>query len=84
MEHPRWGSIMCVESIRPIKAGEEIFTHYGYRKGIAPDDFLWYHEAQEKLEEEERQQEERETSVTEDKKRKNKKKKSNKLSAMKK
>jgi hypothetical protein len=80
MEHPRWGSIMCVESIRPIKAGEELFTHYGYGKGIAPDDFLWYHEAQEKLEEEERQQEERET---EDKKRK-KKKKSRKLSAKKK
>ena len=39
MEHPRWGSIMCVQSRIPIKKGEEIFTFYGTKQGSFPTDF---------------------------------------------
>ena len=77
MEHPRWGSIMCVASIRKIKSGEEIFTNYGYAKAKAPEDFPWYHEALEKLEEDERKEKEKEVSV---KKKTKKTKKRSKMS----
>ena len=50
VEHPRWGSIMCVESRRPIKAGEEIFSHYHYKVDIPPSDYPWYFQLLKKLE----------------------------------
>ena len=52
-EHPRWGSIMCVQSQRPIKAGEEIFANYHYKIEEPPYDHPWYFEQQRKFEEEE-------------------------------
>ena len=30
MEHPRWGMIQTVTPLRDLKAGEELFTYYGY------------------------------------------------------
>ena len=63
MEHPRWGPIRCVESLRPIKSGEEIFTYYGYETidppGHPPEDYPWYFEALKALEEEEEAQSDR-------------------------
>ncbi len=63
MEHPRWGPIRCVESLRPIKSGEEIFTYYGYETidplGDPPEDYPWYFEALKALEEEEEAQSDR-------------------------
>ena len=44
MEHPRWGLIMSVQSIGPIKSGQEIFTYYGYPRGEPPNDYPWYFE----------------------------------------
>ncbi len=54
MEHPRWGAIVSVMSLTPIKAGSEIFTFYGYRRDPFPLDFPWYFEALDKLIKEER------------------------------
>ena len=48
LEHPRWGVIMGVRTTKPIKAGEEIFAHYGLQKNDFPADAPWYHEAQTK------------------------------------
>ena len=31
----------------PVKAGSELFTFYGYKKGDFPNDFPWYFELQE-------------------------------------
>jgi hypothetical protein len=55
MEHPRWGAIVSVISLTPIKAGSEIFTHYGYQRGPFPIDFPWYFEALDKFKKEEKQ-----------------------------
>ena len=58
MEHPRWGMIQTVTPTRDIKAGEELFTYYGYgrQKGGQdfPEDFPWYWEAKQSIEKEER------------------------------
>lgn len=48
IEHPRWGVIIGIRTTKPIKAGEEIFTHYGYKKNDFPADAPWYHAAQKK------------------------------------
>jgi hypothetical protein len=32
-ESPRWGIIICVDTIKPVKAGEELFTNYSYKRG---------------------------------------------------
>ena len=59
MEHPRWGAIMGVVSTKHIKAGEELFTYYGYKPRKMPEDFPWYWELKRKEEEEEELQAEK-------------------------
>ena len=54
MEHPRWGIIHTVTPLRDIKAGEELFTHYGYGWPDFPEDFPWYWEAKNSIDREER------------------------------
>ena len=58
MEHPRWGMIQTVTPLRDIKAGEELFTHYGYGWPEGgpdfPEDFPWYWEAKKSIDREER------------------------------
>ena len=53
-EHPRWGLIQSVVSQVALKAGSEVFTHYGYPedKRKFPGDFPWYWEAKEALDKE--------------------------------
>ena len=53
-EHPRWGLIQSVVSQVALKAGSEVFTHYGYTedKRKFPGDFPWYWEAKEALDKE--------------------------------
>lgn len=58
MEHPRWGTIMSVLTYEDLKAGDELFTYYGYKTAVFPGDFPWYFEAKRLLEREERFQEE--------------------------
>ena len=41
-EHPRWGLIQSVTPTKNIKAGEELFTYYGYGASEFPNDFPWY------------------------------------------
>ncbi len=53
-EHPRYGLIQTVTPVRDLKAGDELFTYYGYGPNEFPADFLWYHEAKLKIEREER------------------------------
>ena len=52
IEHPRWGVIQGVGTIKPIKAGEEIFTFYDYKEEGFPADYPWYHEAKRRIKEE--------------------------------
>ena len=52
IEHPRWGVIQGVGTIKPIKAGEEIFTFYNYKEEEFPADYPWYHEAKRRIKEE--------------------------------
>lgn len=50
---------MGVVTTRHIKAGEELFTHYGYhpdRDIFFPGDFPWYWKLKEKIEKEEREE----------------------------
>ena len=54
MEHPRWGMITTVTTTKDVKAGEELFTHYGYGTHEFPDDFEWYWEAENLILREER------------------------------
>ena len=55
MEHPRWGLISSVVASKDIKAGEELYTNYGYRKAAEfPADFPWYWELKRNIEKEER------------------------------
>ena len=44
---------MGVVSTKTIKAGEELFTYYGYKKGRMPSDFPWYWKLKRKVEKEE-------------------------------
>ena len=32
VDTPRFGLLQLMETVRPVKKGEEIFSHYGYRK----------------------------------------------------
>ena len=52
IEHPRWGVIQGVGTMKPIKADEEIFTFYDYKEDSFPADYPWYHEAQRRINEE--------------------------------
>ena len=54
IEHPRWGAIMGVVTTRHVKAGEELFTYYGYRPASMPSDFPWYWELKKRVEQEEK------------------------------
>lgn len=69
IEHPRYGLIQSVTVLRDMKAGEELFTNYGYGKSDFPADFLWYWETKMALEREERL----EAELKEEKKKKQKK-----------
>ena len=42
-DHPRFGVIPCVTATHEIKAGEEIFIHYGYYLNNCPD---WYEQVE--------------------------------------
>ena len=55
-EHPRWGLILSVVSKVELKAGTEVFTHYGYAEDRRkfPADFPWYWKAKEALDKEEK------------------------------
>ena len=58
-EHPRWGLIQSVTPFVDMKAGEELFTFYGYGiKAKFPADFPWYWEAKMIIDREERLQKE--------------------------
>ncbi len=35
-EHPRFGPIKCIVTIRPIRQGEELTVHYEYDLAVAP------------------------------------------------
>ena len=85
MEHPRFGSILSVYATVPIKAGQEIFTYYGYKKKDRTEDSDWYFEQLEQIEreqmkEKEKEKEEKKEKVKAEKKKKEKgkKKKQNK------
>ena len=58
MEHPRWGMIQTVTPLRDLKAGEELFTFYGYGWPEGgpdfPEDFPWYWEAKNSIDRAER------------------------------
>jgi len=41
-DHPRFGLVPCVLATHDIKGGTEVFAHYGYELGDAPD---WYEDA---------------------------------------
>ena len=53
-EHPRWGLIQSVVAQKDLKAGMEVFTHYGYTedKQTFPGDFSWYWKAKKAIDEE--------------------------------
>ena len=52
IEHPRWGVIQGIGTIKPIKKGEEIFTFYNYKEEGFPADFPWYHDTHRRINEE--------------------------------
>ena len=53
IEHPRWGAILGVVTTTHVKAGEELFTYYGYDDGGAmPEDYPWYWELKRQIENE--------------------------------
>ena len=55
MEHPRWGAIQGVVTTKNVKAGDELFTYYGYGEcDTIPSDFPWYWELKRQIEKEER------------------------------
>lgn len=45
---------MSVRTYTDLKAGDEIFTYYGYKGATFPGDFPWYFEAKALIEREER------------------------------
>ena len=54
MDHPRWGLIQSLIATRNIKAGEELYAHYGYSTRNFPSDFPWYWELKMKVDKENR------------------------------
>ena len=40
VDSPRFGIVMCMRTTRPIRRGEELLNHYGYR--VTKDAPLWY------------------------------------------
>ena len=43
---------MGVVTTAPVKAGEELFTYYGYGRNAMPEDFPWYWDLKKRTEEE--------------------------------
>ena len=41
---------MGVVTTAPVKAGEELFTYYGYRRVAMPQDFPWYWDMKKQIE----------------------------------
>ena len=74
-EHPRWGMIQSVITTRDIKAGEELFTDYGYKFSPFPDDYPWYWDTKLVLDKEERMKKEAEENKSKKKTKKSKKNK---------
>jgi hypothetical protein len=56
VEHPRWGLIQSVTALKDIKAGQEVFTYYGYGSYPSkfPADFPWYFDTKAAVERDER------------------------------
>ena len=56
IEHPRYGWIQSVTTIKPVKAGEELYTNYGYTQDVqdAAANFPWYWELKRNMDKEER------------------------------
>ena len=54
IEHPRWGATQSVTTKHDIKAGQELFTYYGYGVSPMPSDFPWYWDLKMKTEKQER------------------------------
>ena len=69
-EHPRWGLIQSVVSQVDLRAGTEIFTHYGYteEKSNFPGDYPWYWEVKKIFDEEEETLEKRDVLMKKNKK----------------
>ena len=56
IEHPRWGLIQSVTATKDLKAGDELFTFYGYKPdGSFPEDFPWYWETKMAIDKEDRE-----------------------------
>ena len=54
LEHPRWGLIQSVTAMHDLRAGDELFTFYGYKPGDFPEDFPWYWETKLAIDKEDR------------------------------
>lgn len=80
IEHPRWGHIQSVTLLQDLKAGDELFTYYGYERGGGkpefPADFPWYYETKMSLDREDRLKQEANKDSATNKTKKKKKKKS--------
>ena len=78
MEHPRFGSILSVYATVPIKAGQEIFTYYGYKKKDRTEDSDWYFEQLEQIERDQMKEKKKEEKKKKEKEKDEKKKKNEK------
>ena len=54
IEHPRWGATQSVTTTKAVKAGQELFTFYGYGPHELPADFPWYWDMKRQVDKEER------------------------------
>ena len=57
IEHPRYGWIQGVTTSKPVKAGEELYTNYGYRMTSMDGHdsiFPWYWELKRSMDKEAR------------------------------
>ena len=57
IEHPRYGWIQSVTTSKPVKAGEELYTNYGYKMtkmGDEDSNFPWYWELKRNMDKEAR------------------------------
>ena len=78
MEHPRFGSILSVYATVPIKAGQEIFTYYGYKKKDRTEGSDWYFEQLEQIERDQMKEKKKEEKKKKEKEKDEKKKKNEK------
>ena len=54
IEHPRYGLMQSLTPTVDVKAGQELFAHYGYKSKEFPADFEWYWNTLMEIEREER------------------------------